>query len=507
MREEKTMNTRPACHRTVLGVAAIAAAAALTSAADNARTIVAQRADGTDVITTITPAHDPADAVDFVRPRPLDDGEVLWHQNLADAIFTSSRLAMTPEVVFAGTWLNPPREAQYIPFIGDGTPDWTQAGTSEVYVDASRDGSTLAAIDYDGSSACTVYKWSPGNSTPEWSYVINGARPGANNPVAISADGSTIAILVTDAATTTATLYWFDQASNVPLGIYTGDTGYFGRNLVISDNGAYMAFIGLAYGYVVERDTANVRFSQSMGATNDPIAISGDGQYLVYGWSTLYCRQWDGSQYSIIWTRPGGSGKYLSQIALSDANGVLATTWTSSGSRLITVDLHDVTSSTPIWTYQYDLASGSYQEIAMDVDITHDGSYFAIASMGDEFNTNDEVHVFSSAASAPIATLDTPGSMFDVDIALGDDDALYVAACGKNVHANESGRGGDRYLVRIPLGSSPEGDLNGDGCVDLADLGILLASYEIDAGGDLDGDGDTDLSDLGILLANWGAGC
>jgi hypothetical protein len=48
------------------------------------------------------------------------------------------------------------------------------------------------------------------------------------------------------------------------------------------------------------------------------------------------------------------------------------------------------------------------------------------------------------------------------------------------------------------------GDLDGDGDVDLADLGILLASYEIDDGGDLDGDGDTDTADLGVLLADFG---
>ncbi len=48
------------------------------------------------------------------------------------------------------------------------------------------------------------------------------------------------------------------------------------------------------------------------------------------------------------------------------------------------------------------------------------------------------------------------------------------------------------------------GDLNGDGAVDLADLGVLLASYGIDNGGDEDCDGDTDLSDLSDLLANYG---
>ncbi len=49
-----------------------------------------------------------------------------------------------------------------------------------------------------------------------------------------------------------------------------------------------------------------------------------------------------------------------------------------------------------------------------------------------------------------------------------------------------------------------EGDLDGDGDTDQADLGILLAAYGIDGGGDLDGDGDTDQADLGILLAAYG---
>ncbi|MFG0251464.1 MAG: Ig domain-containing protein, partial [Phycisphaerales bacterium JB038] len=51
------------------------------------------------------------------------------------------------------------------------------------------------------------------------------------------------------------------------------------------------------------------------------------------------------------------------------------------------------------------------------------------------------------------------------------------------------------------------GDLDDDGDVDQSDLGVLLASYGLDAGGDCDGDGDTDQSDLGILLAHYGEQC
>ena len=55
-------------------------------------------------------------------------------------------------------------------------------------------------------------------------------------------------------------------------------------------------------------------------------------------------------------------------------------------------------------------------------------------------------------------------------------------------------------------------DLNNDGVINLADLGILLADFGCTAGpgncpGDVDGDGDTDLADLGILLSEFGNPC
>ena len=69
--------------------------------------------------------------------------------------------------------------------------------------------------------------------------------------------------------------------------------------------------------------------------------------------------------------------------------------------------------------------------------------------------------------------------------------------------------GSDSFVNGIQFHKLIDGDLNADDCVDLADLGILLADFGCSGGcaGDLDGDGDTDLSDLGILLANFGNGC
>lgn len=57
-----------------------------------------------------------------------------------------------------------------------------------------------------------------------------------------------------------------------------------------------------------------------------------------------------------------------------------------------------------------------------------------------------------------------------------------------------------------------EGDVDGDGDVDLSDLGIVLANYGATedvsaADGDLDRDGAVGLSDLGILLARFDLPC
>jgi len=62
----------------------------------------------------------------------------------------------------------------------------------------------------------------------------------------------------------------------------------------------------------------------------------------------------------------------------------------------------------------------------------------------------------------------------------------------------------DAGCFERPDAPSLLGDLNGDGLVDGADLGLLLAAWgSLNDDVDLDGDGAIDGADLGILLANW----
>ena len=57
----------------------------------------------------------------------------------------------------------------------------------------------------------------------------------------------------------------------------------------------------------------------------------------------------------------------------------------------------------------------------------------------------------------------------------------------------------------LECGSGLPGDLDGDGTVDGADIGLLLAVWgTADPDADLDGNGTVDGGDLGVLLAGWG---
>ncbi len=73
-----------------------------------------------------------------------------------------------------------------------------------------------------------------------------------------------------------------------------------------------------------------------------------------------------------------------------------------------------------------------------------------------------------------------------------------------------SGCASESQAATLSVAGICPGDVNGDGVVDLGDLGILLANFGMPgtpATGDLNNDGVVDLTDLGVVLAEFGTDC
>ncbi len=477
--------------------------------ADDVRSVLRIGPDGPMVVheqTSDTPNASIGASEEHETGGPLRDG-VLWHKYESQPIYTTSGISIPDRSVSAGTWLNPPQEFEYFELEGDEFPEWIQSGT-RFEVSVSRNADVLAGLDYNSATqTATVYKWHPGSSTPDWSYVINPCGL-TERSILVSPDGSTIAVLVTmQTNPSTARLYYFDANSPVPLGTYDPPGGSFARNLGITEHGELVAVYAAASIYVFDTVTDTERWSASAGASSSVIAISGDGQYLAYGWPGLTVREWNGSSYAFLWSRSVG-GSYSGRCAFSTDGSTLVVGFYRSDYLQNRIELYEMPSNTAHWTYLYAAGSGGNQDIPGDIALTADGSYVAVASWGDAGNTNPEIHVFGHDDPTPVLTVDTPGTMFDIDIAATCDGTVYVSACGKHIHANQSGRGADLYAMRIDS-PFPPGDLDSDGDVDLSDLAQLLGNYGATSGaayedGDLDCDGDVDLADLAALLAVYG---
>lgn len=380
------------------------------------------------------------------------DPWVIWSNYLENAIYRTTSNTIDG-YVFAGTYLNPPQEAELFALGGGGVPEWGYGGT-EFFTDAGDGVFTLSAVDEDASGV-NVIKWTgPGDGTPDWTTSFAGYGVTSYGPIAVSDDGSTIAVIAAPPGTD-AHLLLFDAGSSTPLADYVASGLGFPRYVKINADGCYTAFIASATIVVYDRDLLNVRDQISMGFTNSALDISGDGNLIAYGWPTLRLMEWNGSSYQELWSWSPG-GYYVRSIAISTDGTTMVSGWYTTSYNTIKVVVHNVGSSTPLWTYDYPQSSGTYQEIPSDIDITDDGKYFVVGSWGDAENLNPEVQIFQRDTTPYLYySVDMPGSMFSVDIF---SDGSYATACGKHVHANEMGRGGDIIMIGTDIAGIQSND-------------------------------------------------
>ncbi len=103
---------------------------------------------------------------------------------------------------------------------------------------------------------------------------------------------------------------------------------------------------------------------------------------------------------------------------------------------------------------------------------------------------------WSTGVTIPLDAGIPRDAAYTIEFALVSQDGALTAVCGI-----------DNASIQVSEGTGLAGDLNGDGVVNGADLGLLLAAWGSCPGcaADLDGNGSVDGADLGVLLVHWSA--
>ncbi|MCC6406784.1 MAG: hypothetical protein IT453_06445 [Planctomycetes bacterium] len=289
-------------------------------------------------------------------------------------------------------------------------------------------------------------KYTSSSGTPDWTYtfapVIN-----AQSNVAISRDGQRIVAAIFDDTNWEVEIAVFAPGSNVPLSytaVPTGTNGYL-RGFDLSSDGSTLYFTGGTTAYLFDVASAQVVHTSPLNALFDSHAISGDGKVFANGsFNAMYVWEKQGATWVNTFTRSVAGQCYCAEIDISDDGSTIASGWTFYSNYLtVRVEALDVATKA---TTMSNVASGlgSKQNVIADVSISADGKHFAVGVWGDAGGIVPELRIFDRAQNAPIATIDTPGSVFDVEISA---DGKRAIAGSKAVHANDFGNGGRLDLL------------------------------------------------------------
>lgn len=411
-----------------------------------------------------------------------NEGTEIWHYCIPSGeTGKTTAIGYSAGYVFAGTWYG--GNKMFVGISGAGTPDWEtpdpEVGANQYW---TYYGSSSAASDttdifygafawkvYDNMGTPSVYtddtlisyntkirKYNSSSSTPVWEYesINSFILPTSDDPGNFTCSKNGEAVTVAGKIDGHLAIAVFHDTSNIPVLIYE-DTSItsVARYLEITDDGSKIIFRKSAILYRVDVATGVLEATYNLGASTDCFAISGDGSTVAYGFTSMGIAKWNGSSYSQTFSMPA-SGYYCGTAAISSDNSTAYIGLYRNDYRTNKIFCIDINSNNPLWVYDYPVGSGSNQDFMETMDCSSDGRWLVAGSWGCATGGGPEIEVFDREnPTSPTFTIDTPGSVFDVDIT---PDGCYISATGKHVHANIMGSGNDTYFAYIDEASSVE---------------------------------------------------
>jgi len=318
-------------------------------------------------------------------------------------------------------------------------------GVQTLTVKAADKAAACAVATITSAPSGTLEYFRGFSSTPLWSVTY----PGYFEAV-ISDDGRYVAAGFTSATNTSQVDVYDAQSATptTPIRTFTNTSHGF-RHIDISGDGSTVLLATNTMDHVYDVAANSLVFSTTT-VSHDAHAINGDGT--VFGragfnpmraWvktGTTYTQVLDFNDTSL------GFAVYTAADVSADGSTFVAAGYDASSGANARMRVQcfrlTATGSTQLWTFVSD-GTGQYQATPQAVSISDDGKYIAVGTWGTEFNDHDEALLFDrDIGSTPIASVNTPGSVFDLDLS-GDGQFLTIGS--KSVHANVFGNGGEGY--------------------------------------------------------------
>ncbi len=318
------------------------------------------------------------------------------------------------------------------------TPLWmyTMGGTKHneiAYIDISSDGEYLAASGPDG--LCLFER---SNSTPIWK--------GNGRHVKFSKDGNYIVSSIFP------NLLFYNRSSNAPLWAYT--TTHSIQDIAISENGSYIAMVGIDYNLTVFHKSSNVPiWSYNKGDIIWGVEMSADGKNIAIMCVDNKIHMFDFNDSVPIQTYQINKVGSQENFVMTD-DGQFVFTGDSESEATSKSYLFDRSESSPIWNFTI----GDNVKCSA---ISTDGKYFTACTMGDD----NRIYFFNKSSS------DTPWWTYRIDTP----HVVDISVNGQYVVVGSHGGNGLLYLFDWTEGVLEEGENGSDSARGFNFLPTLLA--------------------------------
>ena len=332
-------------------------------------------------------------------------------------------------------------------------PNWeyfTNSSVFNLYVSVSDTAGVIAV-----GTNYNLYLFHKNSGTPFFNYdFTNSPDSGLAGPVALTFNGNFFVACVI--RSDSSTVFGFNTASTVPVWKFKIANSIEGMKMAGYDS---LLIVNTMYEYaVINTYTGYKRCSGVIsGGSQMTQAISGDGTYIAtidyYGYVNVY--QWNGTDYSLLWSfrePPGIYNNWISAVDISTDGLYLAAgalIFNSYSEHLGKIRFFRISEgNNPVWTLN---SIGDYVE---QIRFSRNSKIFAVCSWGDVNNIVDDLQIFktTSYTNVPLYTVHTKGSLFSCSVS---DDGRSVLAGGKLIYAGIWGYGGTLYNMYIDTSLNP----------------------------------------------------